>query len=91
MTSTNPLLKNSEAKNKALPFPEIQNQHFLPAAEAAIEEARGQIEKIKSSEPSFEATIVALETASEKLDLVTSTFYSLLGANSNEEMQKIAQ
>ncbi|MEO0335263.1 MAG: M3 family metallopeptidase, partial [Pseudomonadota bacterium] len=91
MTESNPLLRYSEAKNKALPFPEIENHHFLPAAKEAIVEARANIEKLKASEPSFENTIVALETASERLDMVTSTFYSLLGAHSNEEMQKIAQ
>jgi len=92
MTNENPLLKSSQLKNRALPFPEYQNSHYLPAVEASIEEARKNITKIKQQpEPTFENTIVALESASEDLDLIVSTFHSLLGAHSNDEMQGIAQ
>ncbi len=65
----------------------------MPAAEAAIEEARGRIKAIRDypQTATFENTILALELCSEKVDIVANVFYNLLGSSTNEELQKIAQ
>lgn len=91
--SDNPLLKLSDLPNHAPHFDTIKEEHFMPAVEAAIEEARANIEKIKtnSEAPSFENTIVALETASETLGAVTSIFYNALSANSTDGLHALAE
>lgn len=93
MTHTNPLLSVSALPNMAPPFDRIRDEDYLPAVEAAIAEARRNVEAIKSNpdKPDFENTIVALETASELLDQATGVFYNLLSAAGNDFMQDLSQ
>ncbi|MBU0800630.1 MAG: M3 family metallopeptidase [Alphaproteobacteria bacterium] len=88
----NPLLAPSRLPNHAPPFNSIKPDHFLPAVEAAITQARAQIDAIKtnSAPPTFENTIVAMETAGETLGTATSVFYNLLSAAGTDELQALA-
>lgn len=90
---TNPLLKISDLPNKAPAFEHITEDDYLPAVEAAIEEARANIDAIKTSgdAPTFENTIVALETASETLGQVTSVFYNQLSAAGSDKLHELAE
>ncbi len=85
----NPLLSSFDTA----PFSEIQNEHFKPAFIEAIENARSEIDAITASkqEPSFENTIEALDFAGKQLDRISSIFFNLNAAETNEEIQKIAQ
>ena len=85
----NPLLQNFETA----PFSELKNEHFKPAILNAIELAKLEIEKIATSQaaPTFENTIEALEFSGRQLDLVTNIFFNLNSAETNDEIQKIAQ
>ena len=85
----NPLL----TKFDTAPFSKINNEHFKPAFEKAIEQARAEIDEIcqNSSPASFENTIEALDYAGKQLDRVSSIFFNLNSAETNEEIQKIAQ
>ncbi len=85
----NPLLQNFENA----PFSKIKNEHFKPAILHAIDCATQEIDQIISSgeDPSFENTIEALEFSGKQLDLITSIFFNLNSAETNEEIQKIAQ
>ena len=89
MSHKNPLLEPFETA----PFSKIRTEHFKPAIEEAINIARLQIEEITSSkaEPTFENTIEALEFSGAKLDRVTSIFFNLNSAETNDEIQKLAQ
>jgi peptidyl-dipeptidase Dcp len=91
--SDNPLLQNFDLPHQAPPFDKIKAEHFLPAVKQAIEEARGNIEAIKGApgDANFENTIVALETASERLGTVTSIFYNLLHCNGDDALEKLAE
>lgn len=91
--SANSLLEVSSLPNHAPPFAKIKNEDYLPAVEAAIAEARANIEKIKANKeaPDFENTIVALETASEKLGDVTGIFYNQLAAVGGDELHHLAE
>ncbi len=75
------------------PFSKIENQHFEPAFEAALKEARQEIEAITSLQapPSFSNTIEALEASGEQLNRVTSILFNLNSAETNPEIQQIAQ
>jgi len=90
--SDNPLLSDFGAPNMAPPFDSINEEHYLPAVKAAIKEARVNIDLIKNNPqaPDFENTIVALETASERLGVVGSIFYNQLMANGNDRMDSLA-
>jgi peptidyl-dipeptidase Dcp len=65
----------------------------MPAVKAAIEEARAAYEIIKSNpdEPTFENTVLAMETAGETLGQVTSVFYNLLSCMGGDELHGLAE
>lgn len=85
----NPLL---QSYNTA-PFSKIENKHFLPAITKLIEETKAEIDAITSNSdaPTFENTIEELEFSGEKLDRATSIFFNLNSAETNDEIQKLAQ
>jgi len=89
MNSHNPLLQEFDFA----PFSKIKTEHFKPAILKAIEFAKSEIEEISSSNsvPTFKNTIEALEFSGKNLDRVTSIFFNLNSAETNEEIQKIAQ
>lgn len=88
----NPLLSKSSQKFDAIPFDQIKVDHFLPAIEEGIRQAKSNIEKIKSQStaPSFENTILALETCSETFDDAVNTYYVLYSAEASPELQALA-
>lgn len=85
----NPLLQDFNTA----PFSKIESQHYKPAIEKAIEMAKAEIDAIVSNpeKPTFENTTVALDFAGEKLNRITSIFFNLNAAETNDEIQKIAQ
>lgn len=89
----NPLLNPSKLEDAAVPFDLIRAEHFLPAVDEAIRQGRKNIEKIKQNgqSPDFKNTLLALETSSELLELVSSTYFNLYSAHADEEFQKLAQ
>ena len=89
----NPLLTDSAAPFGAPEFDKIENEHYLPAFEEGIREAKAEIDAIVANqdEPTFENTIEAMEYSGQKLSKVASIFYALMEANTNEQMQEIAE
>ena len=92
-TMKNPLLTESSAPFGAPEFDTIEDAHYLPAFEAAIAEAKAEIDAIVANpdEPTFENTIEAMEYAGETLDRVAGIFYNLMEANTNDAMQETAE
>ena len=89
----NPLLTESAAPFGAPQFDKIADEHYLPAFEAGIAEAKAEIDAIiaNQEEPTFENTIEAMEYAGQTLDRVAGIFYNLMEANTNDKMQEIAE
>ena len=89
MSMNNPLLEPFE---KA-PFSKIKSEHFKPAFLQAIEDARAEINAIVENPeaPTFENTLEALDFSGQQLDRISSIFFNLNSAETNEEIQKIAQ
>lgn len=85
----NPLLEPFDAA----PFSKISNAHFKPAFLQAMEDARAEIDTItdSSSAPTFANTIEALEYTGQQLDRISSIFFNLNSAETNDEIQQIAQ
>jgi len=75
------------------PFSKIENKDFLPAIKQGIADAKAEIEAITSNPeaPSFENTIAALDFSGESLDRMSSIFFNLNSAETNDALQKIAQ
>lgn len=89
----NPLLTDSTLPYGAPQFDKIKTEHYLPAFEQAISEAKAEIDAIVNNPdaPTFENTIAALDEAGGRLNDVASIFYNLMEADTNEEMQDIAE
>ncbi|WP_430907695.1 M3 family metallopeptidase [Maribacter sp. 2-571] len=85
----NPLLEQFDTA----PFSKIKNEHFKPAFLQAMEDARGEINAItdNSDAPTFENVIEALEFSGKQLDRISSVFFNLNSAETNETIQQIAQ
>ena len=89
----NPLLTESKAPFGAPEFDKIKTEHYLPAFEAGIKEAKAEIDAIvaNTEEPTFENTIEAMEYAGQTLNKVAGIFYNLMEAHTSDEMQAIAE
>ena len=89
----NILLKKFNTPYNSAPFSKIKNDDFLPAFKQAIEDAKAEIDIIanNSEAATFENTIEALEFSGEQLDRISSIFFNLNSAETNDTIQKIAQ
>jgi len=90
MTTLN---KTFDTQYNTAPFSKIKNEDFLPAFKIAIEKAKNEIDAIvnNTESASFENTIEALDYSGEELDRISSIFFNLNSAETNDEIQKIAQ
>ena len=75
------------------PFAWIDNNHYLPALEKALQVHREEIAAItvNPEAPSFENTLVPLDRSGALLSKVSRVFYSLLSARTDDEMNEIAK
>ena len=89
----NILTKYFSTKHNTAPFSQIKNENYLPAIQEGITLAKAEIDAIVKNPdtPTFENTIVAMDYAGEVLDRASSIFFNLNSAETNDEMQKIAQ
>ncbi len=85
----NPLLQPFDA----VPFSKVKTEHFKPAFLKALDEARAEIDVIaeRSEAPDFENTIAALDYAGYRLDRISSLFFNLNSAETDAEIQALAQ
>ena len=87
----NPLLEKPRATHGAYPFDAIKPEHFLPALEAAMEQARTQLEKFKQNSASdFQHVIVEKNDITEQVDYIAGIFFNLHSAECSEELEKIS-
>lgn len=89
----NPLLQKFDTKYTSAPFADIKEEHYLPAFQKLIKISENEIEEIANNPepPTFENTIEAMAFSGEQLDRVSSIFFNLNSAETNDEIQKIAQ
>ena len=89
----NPLLETYKTPHQTIPFDKIKIEHYMPAFEEAMKQHDAEIKAIvENPKPAtFENTIVALDRSGSLLTKVSSPFYNLLSAETNDEMQAIAQ
>ena len=89
----NPFLTESKLAYNAPEFDKIKTEHYKPAFEAGIAEGKANIDKIvaDTAKPCFANVIVPMEFANPILDKVSGVFYNLLEADTNDEMQALAE
>jgi peptidyl-dipeptidase Dcp len=85
----NPLLEPFDLA----PFSKIKTEHFKPAFEKALKQARGEVDAIagNTKAPTFENTVEALDYSGYLLERISSIFFNLNSAETNEEIQALAQ
>ncbi len=85
----NPLLQPFDTA----PFTQIKNEHFAPAIKQLIIDTKEEVNAIveNTDAPTFANTVEALENTGQQLDRATSVFFNLNSAETNDEIQKIAQ
>lgn len=87
-TSTNPFFEPFNTVHGTPPFSKINNSHWMPAVDRGIELANKEINAIVEDKaaPTFDNTIVALESVGQDLNRVLNVYFPLLSANSDDEM-----
>jgi peptidyl-dipeptidase Dcp len=84
-------LQKSTLQYQAPPFNLIKDEHFKPAFDFALKVHDKEIEKIANNpaKPTFQNTVLALETSGVDLARATGFFYNLTGSNTNPKLQAI--
>ena len=88
----NPFFTEYSTPFKTPPFQLIKFEHYMPAFLKGMEEQKKEIDAIVNNPeaPTFQNTIEAVERSGSLLDKVNAVFGSLRGANTTDELQKIA-
>ena len=89
----NPFLNLYNTPHGTAPFHLIRIEHYEPAILQGMKEQNEEIEAIVNNPeaPTFRNTIVALETSGALLERVTTVFGNLLSAETNDDMQALAE
>jgi peptidyl-dipeptidase Dcp len=89
----NPLLQEWDTPCQAPDFSQIKICHYMPALEAGIAQQEAEITAITTNpeSPTFENTMLALDTSGALLDRVESVFGNQYGVDSNEAFQQLAR
>ncbi|MDH3421300.1 MAG: dipeptidyl carboxypeptidase II, partial [Gammaproteobacteria bacterium] len=99
-TMTQPAIELREDNPFAVPstleleyprFDLIEDDHYLPAFEAGMREQLAEIEAIaaRSDAPTVENTLIPLEESGQLLNRVSSVFFGLVSAHTNDTINDI--
>lgn len=89
----NPLLEPYHTLHDTAPFHLIKTEHYEPAIEEGMKLQNEEIDHIihNPEAPTFQNTVVALEKSGALLDRITTLFGNLLSAETNDELQAVAE
>jgi peptidyl-dipeptidase Dcp len=92
-TEQNPFYSEYDTAFQVPPFDKIKEEHYLPAFKEGMKQHQAEIAVIvnNAEAPTLMNTVEALEKSGSLLTRVSSVFYSLLSANTNDTMQSIAE
>ncbi len=86
------LLNISNLKFNAIDFSNIDESQYLEALKKAIKISEDNLEAYKkSNENTFESVIEGLDALSEKVDYISSIFYSMYSAHATETLRSQSQ
>lgn len=91
MSSDNPFLSVSLLPYQAPRFDVIEDDHYRPAFDAGLRQKREEIAAIAENlaPATFDNTFVALEKSGELLGRVTSIFFAMTAAHTNDTLQRL--
>ncbi|QAY61446.1 M3 family peptidase [Microbacterium protaetiae] len=91
--SANPLLLPSRLPYQLPDYAHIRPEHYLPAFELAFEEHLQEVAAITRvrSMPTFENTMVPLETSGQLLGDVARAFYTVSSSDATDEIQAVEE
>ncbi|MFA5417306.1 MAG: M3 family metallopeptidase [Bacteroidales bacterium] len=92
-TRVNPLLETFNTPYGVPPFDSIETGDYLPAFATAMEEHNAEIDHIinQTEVPTFDNTLARIAYSGELLSRVSNIFYGQMSANTNAELQKVAE
>ena len=92
-SASNPFFAKYKTPHETVPFNKIKLEHYMPAFKEGIRQSEAEINAIitNRNEPTFENTIVPYEKAGDLLDRVSTVFFNLLSAESNDEMMALSE
>ena len=95
---TNPFFEKYTTPHETAPFDKIKLEHFEPAFMEGMKRDKEEIELIINNpdEPTFDNTIIATQLADKEdyfslSDKVSSVFFNLLSAETNDKMEELSQ
>ncbi len=91
--AANPLFVESTLPYHAPRFDLIRNEHYQPALEEGMRRRLAEIDAIarQTAPPTFDNTIVAMEKSGALLTRAAKTFFGVIGANTNDTLQKVQE
>lgn len=87
----NPFIAPSTLELEYPRFDLIEDDHYLPAFEAGMQQQLAEIEAIVTGDdaPTVENTLIPLEESGQLLDRVSSVFFGLISAHRNDTVDEI--
>jgi len=91
LAGSNPFARPSALPFQYPAFDKITDDAYGPAFDAGMREQTAEIDAIANSKkaPTFDNTIVAMERTGRLLNRVSTVFFNLTGANTDDAMQKL--
>lgn len=87
----NPFFTESSLYFQYPPFGQIEDMHYLPAFEAGMDQQLAEITEINSQDaaPTVGNTLIPLELSGQLLSRVSSVFYGMASAHTNDNIQEV--
>jgi len=91
MSVNNPFFEISQLPYQAPRFDEINDSHYRPAFDDAMQQKRADIDAIvtQAAAPDFNNTVLALEKSGAMLSRVSSVFFAMTSAHTNDYLQAL--
>lgn len=91
MSVSNPFFEVSVLPYQAPRFDVIEESHYRPAFDEAMRQKRADIDAIiaNSAAPDFSNTLLALEKSGAMLSRVSSVFFAMTSAHTNDSLQAL--
>lgn len=89
----NPFLTKYATPHETVPFDKIKTEHYEPAIKEGMKQQMAEVDAIVGNPeaPTFANTIVALEQSGKTLNKVGTVLGNLLGAETNDDLQAVAE
>ncbi len=92
-TGSNPFFVESTLPYHAPRFDLIRDEHYQPALEEGMRQQLAEIDAIakQMEAPTFDNTILPMEKSGAMLTRTAKTFLAVIGANTNDTLQKVQE